>query len=120
MRSSDLFRVKERQAHRSTCGNGERPGQGLRTMSHHSPMWRVWCYLSATQGKMMTSPGIRLVEIAELLGVTKQRAHQIAEQKGFPAPLAEDARGRVWSRYEVQPWAKRWRTGKPWRRDPGR
>jgi predicted DNA-binding transcriptional regulator AlpA len=46
----------------------------------------------------------RLIEIAELLGVTKQRAHQIAEEKGFPAPLAEDARGRVWSRHEVQAW----------------
>jgi predicted DNA-binding transcriptional regulator AlpA len=55
----------------------------------------------------MTSPGIRLVEIAELLGVSKQRAHQIAEEKGFPGPLGEDARGRVWRRYEVQGWAKR-------------
>ena len=58
---------------------------------------------------------VRLVEIAELLGVTKQRAHQIAEEKGFPAPLAEDAHGRVWSRYEVQAWAQRWRGEKPWR-----
>jgi hypothetical protein len=30
--------------------------------------------------------------------VSKQRAHQIAEEKGFPSPLAEDPRGRVWSR----------------------
>jgi hypothetical protein len=35
--------------------------------------------------------------------------------EGFPAPLAEDARGRVWSRYEVQAWAKRRRGEKPWR-----
>jgi len=62
----------------------------------------------------MTSPGIRLVEIAELLSVSKQRAHQIAEEPGFPAPVAEDARGRC-SRWEVQGWAKRWRTEKPWR-----
>jgi predicted DNA-binding transcriptional regulator AlpA len=55
------------------------------------------------------SKTVRLIEIAELLSVTKQRAHQIAEEKGFPAPLAENARGRVWSRYEVQAWAKRWR-----------
>jgi predicted DNA-binding transcriptional regulator AlpA len=68
------------------------------------PMWR--------QAHMRT---VRVVEIAELLGVTKQRAHQIAEEKGFPAPLAEDASGRVWSRYEVQAWAKRWRREKPWR-----
>jgi predicted DNA-binding transcriptional regulator AlpA len=61
------------------------------------------------------SPSVRIVEIAELLGVTKQRAHQIAEEKGFPSPVAEDARGRVWSRYEVQAWAKRWRVEKPWR-----
>jgi hypothetical protein len=47
--------------------------------------------------------------------VSKQRAHQIAEEKGFPAPLAEDGHGRVWSRYEVQAWAKRWRAEKPWR-----
>jgi hypothetical protein len=45
------------------------------------------------------------MEIAELLGVSKQRAHQIAEEKGFPAPVAEDARGRLWGRYEVQAWA---------------
>ena len=48
------------------------------------------------------SKTVRLVEIAELLGVTKQRAHQLAEEKGFPAPLTADARGRVWSRHEVQ------------------
>jgi predicted DNA-binding transcriptional regulator AlpA len=58
---------------------------------------------------------VRLVEIAELLDVSKQRAHQIAEEKGFPAPLAKDTRGRVWSRYDVQAWAKRWRGEKPWR-----
>jgi predicted DNA-binding transcriptional regulator AlpA len=62
-----------------------------------------------------SAPVVRLIEIAELLGVTKQRAYQIAEEKGFPAPLGEDARGRVWSRYEVQVWAKRWRAEKPWR-----
>jgi hypothetical protein len=63
----------------------------------------------------MTSAGVRLVEIAELLGVSKQRAHQIAPEKGFPAPLAEDTRGRVWSRREVAVWARKWRISKPWR-----
>jgi prophage regulatory protein len=58
---------------------------------------------------------VRLTEIADLLGVTKQRAHQIAEEKGFPTPLAEDGRGRVWDRREVTAWAKRWRRKKPWR-----
>jgi hypothetical protein len=58
---------------------------------------------------------VRAVEIAEPLGVSKQRAHQIAEEPGFPALVAEDARSRLWSRWEVQGWAKRWRTEKPWR-----
>ena len=53
--------------------------------------------------------GIGLGDVFALPEMTKQRAHQIAEEKGFPAPFAEDARGRVWSRYEVQAWAKRWR-----------
>jgi hypothetical protein len=58
---------------------------------------------------------IRLVEIAELLGVSKQRAHQLAGEPGFPPQVAEDVHGRVWSRYEVQAWAKVWRKEKPWR-----
>ena len=56
------------------------------------------------------SKTVRLVEIAELLGVTKQRAHQIAQEKSSPAPLAEGH-----PRLEVQAWAKRWRREKPWR-----
>ena len=39
------------------------------------------------------SKTVRLVEIAELLGVSKQRAHQIADEAGFPTPVAEDLRG---------------------------
>jgi predicted DNA-binding transcriptional regulator AlpA len=61
------------------------------------------------------SPSVRIVEIAELLGVSKQRAHQLADEPGFPAPAAEDARGRVWNRWEVPAWVKRWRGEKPWR-----
>jgi predicted DNA-binding transcriptional regulator AlpA len=58
---------------------------------------------------------VRVIEIAEILGVTKQRAHQIAEEKGLPAPVAENGRGRMWDRREVQAWAKVWRREKPWR-----
>jgi predicted DNA-binding transcriptional regulator AlpA len=58
---------------------------------------------------------VRAVEIAELLGVSKQRAHQIADEDGFPAPVAEDVRGPLWDRREVAAWAKRWRREKPWR-----
>jgi predicted DNA-binding transcriptional regulator AlpA len=58
---------------------------------------------------------LRLVEIAELLGVSKQRAHQIARDPSFPAPVTEDYRGRLWSRRDVTAWAKRWHAEKPWR-----
>jgi predicted DNA-binding transcriptional regulator AlpA len=63
----------------------------------------------------MTSLGLRLIEIAELLGVSKQRAHQIAAEPGFPDQVAEDGRGRLWNRREVAAWAKGWRREKPWR-----
>jgi hypothetical protein len=48
----------------------------------------------------MPKATVRAVEIAELLGVSKQRAHQIADESGFPPPLSEDARGRLWDRRE--------------------
>jgi hypothetical protein len=39
---------------------------------------------------------VRLIEIAELLGVTKQRAHQIADEEGFPAPVGREGQSRLW------------------------
>jgi predicted DNA-binding transcriptional regulator AlpA len=58
---------------------------------------------------------VRLVEIAEFLGVTKQRVHQIVGEPGFPESVDEDVRGRLWDRREVERWAKVWRAAKPWR-----
>jgi predicted DNA-binding transcriptional regulator AlpA len=60
------------------------------------------------------SKTVRIIEIGELLGVSKQRAHQIADEPGFPAPVERQGRGRLWDRREVQAWAKRWRREKPW------
>jgi predicted DNA-binding transcriptional regulator AlpA len=39
---------------------------------------------------------IRLTDIAELLGVSKQRAHQLAAEKGFPRPRHLPNGTRVW------------------------
>jgi predicted DNA-binding transcriptional regulator AlpA len=58
---------------------------------------------------------LSLVEIAELLGVSKQRAHQIAEEKGFPSRVGREGQSRVWDRRVVTAWAKAWRNEKPWR-----
>jgi predicted DNA-binding transcriptional regulator AlpA len=61
------------------------------------------------------APIVRLIEIAEILGVSKQRAHQLAGERGFPKPVDRDGRGRLWSRREVAAWAKAWRRERPWR-----
>jgi predicted DNA-binding transcriptional regulator AlpA len=58
---------------------------------------------------------VRVTEIAAILGVSKQRAHQLAAEPGFPAAVATDGRGRLWDRREVAAWAKVWRREKPWR-----
>lgn len=46
------------------------------------------------------------VELAELLGVTRQRVDQLTRADGFPSPAAELAIGRVWDRAAVIEWAK--------------
>jgi predicted DNA-binding transcriptional regulator AlpA len=51
---------------------------------------------------MMTSLGLRLVEIAELLSVSKQRAHQLADEPSFPAPVGREGQSRLWDRREVE------------------
>jgi predicted DNA-binding transcriptional regulator AlpA len=58
---------------------------------------------------------VRLTEIAELLGISKQRAHQLADERGFPKPVDKDGRGRLWDRRAAAAWAKTWRRERPWR-----
>ena len=63
----------------------------------------------------MMALALAIIEIAERLGVTKQRAHQLAAKPGFPAPVERDGRGRLWDRREIQSWARAWRKAQPWR-----
>jgi predicted DNA-binding transcriptional regulator AlpA len=58
---------------------------------------------------------VRLVEIARILGVSHQRASQLAARADFPAPVVSEPRKRRWDRREVEAWARRWRREKPWR-----
>jgi hypothetical protein len=58
---------------------------------------------------------LRITEIADLPGVTHQRASVIARQPGFPAPVDRQGQSRLWDRREVSAWAKQWRREKPWR-----
>jgi len=58
---------------------------------------------------------VRVVEIAELLGVSHQRASKIVDEPGFPDPVGREGQSRLWDGREVAALAKRWRAGKPWR-----
>jgi prophage regulatory protein len=50
---------------------------------------------------------VGLTEIGRMLGVTRQRAHQLASEAGFPKPAATVASGRVWKRQDVERWARK-------------
>lgn len=47
-----------------------------------------------------------LKEIGELLGVTRARAHQLAQVEGFPDPLGATSAGRIWERANIEKWAR--------------
>lgn len=44
-------------------------------------------------------------EIAEYLGVSRQRVTQLTNSKHFPAPATTLAMGKVWDGQEVEQWA---------------
>ncbi len=54
-------------------------------------------------------------EIAELLGISRQRVYQLLEEReDFPRPVAETPRGAVWDRRDVEQWARKpRRRGRP-------
>ncbi len=45
-------------------------------------------------------------EIAQMLGVSRQRAQQLAATPGCPAPVATLAAGRIYDRADVEAWAR--------------
>jgi predicted DNA-binding transcriptional regulator AlpA len=58
---------------------------------------------------------VRVSEIAEILGVSHQRASKIVDERGFPRPIGRQGQSRLWDRREVAAWAKVWRREKPCR-----
>ena len=61
------------------------------------------------------SKTVRIVEVADILGVTHQRASKIVAIRGFHKPVGREGQSRLWDRREVTAWAKVWRREKPWR-----
>lgn len=53
-------------------------------------------------------------EIADELGVSRQRVHQLRELAAFPAPLADLRGGVVWDAAAIRKFAQEWE------RKPGR
>jgi hypothetical protein len=43
---------------------------------------------------------VRIIEIAEILGVTHQRTSVIVRRPDFPAPVGREGQSRVWDRRE--------------------
>lgn len=49
-------------------------------------------------------------EAAEILGVTRQRLHQLAMSSRFPKPLYELGAGKLWHRAAIERFAETWGT----------
>jgi predicted DNA-binding transcriptional regulator AlpA len=49
-----------------------------------------------------------VAEIAELLGVSRQRVHAIAKaDESFPKPRAQLVGGNIWNRADIEAWARK-------------
>lgn len=50
---------------------------------------------------------VGVAEVAEMLGVSRQRVHAImTTHADFPKPVAELSAGRVWLREDVETWKR--------------
>lgn len=68
--------------------------------------------------RRLDEPAIELVgitEIADYLGVSKQRALQLSQRNDFPTPLARIASGSVWRKGDLSTFAGGWqrKAGRP-------
>jgi len=64
----------------------------------------------------MTHHLVGMAEIAEMLGVTRQRADQLTRAYAdFPKPEAELSAGRVWKRAAIERWIRAHPVRKPGR-----
>lgn len=55
---------------------------------------------------------VGVAEIAEMLGVTRQRVHAITKTHAdFPPPVAKLSAGRIWLRQDVERWNRGKRRG---------
>jgi hypothetical protein len=86
------------------------------------PLWPIvkleateWERFDASLDEPNTPDLVGVAELAELCGVTRQRASALARSDGFPEPLAELASGPVWDLRMVERFVRQWprKTGRP-------
>jgi predicted DNA-binding transcriptional regulator AlpA len=46
-------------------------------------------------------------DIAEVLGISRQRVHELTKQKGFPKPVDDRPGRRRWARSSIERWAEK-------------
>jgi len=61
--------------------------------------------LGATRYHLAVGNLVGAAEIAQLLGVGRQRVQQLIKKPGFPVPQDELLMGKVWLRSDVESWA---------------
>lgn len=65
---------------------------------------------------------LRMVDVADVLGVSYQRIQQIYKLGRLPEPAKRDEIGPLWRRADIEKWARAEWWGKsraPWREGPG-
>ena len=76
-------------------------------------------YLEGSSTVVVSAPAVPalagLAEVAQILGVRRQRAWQLVQGAGFPEPVARLAATSVWLVADVETWAANWtrRPGRP-------
>ena len=61
---------------------------------------------------------LRIIDVAEILGVSYQRVQQIHNAGRLPEPAHRDAVGPLWRKSDIEKWARaEWwgKSGAPWR-----
>jgi predicted DNA-binding transcriptional regulator AlpA len=63
--------------------------------------------VSAIGGATLTDEVMAAAEIANYLGVTRQRVAVLVDRDDFPEPIAQLSVGRIWRASDVREWAAR-------------
>ena len=108
---------KDRWYLKATLGRDAQTGKrlqvtkrGFRTAAEAA---RARKQLLAGHHRTLTPPPVEVlgepvstVEIASMLGVSRQRVDKLSRTEAFPEPVAVLAVGRIWRRQDVEVWAR--------------